>query len=385
VPCRVISLAGTPQDMQTLEELLAEAQRQVTVCNACRYCEGYCAAFPAMELREHLAAGDLGYIANLCHDCRACYQACPYTFPHEFEINIPSLLAAARVATYSHYVQPSRASRVFSSGKFLLLVAVALFVVTVGAIVGLGLSHHLSAPAGHQGDFYSVVSYTAMMVPALVLSVYALITVAVGCVRFFRDVGGAARPATRSDWLRLAGDLVLLRWMRGGGGGCHYPDPDEPSTQRRWLHQAMAGGFVSAFLATIAAAVEQDMMGIFPPYPLLSVPVMLGLLGGVALIVGTAGLLILKRRDALALANADSRLLDYSLLWSLAAISVTGIGLLVLRNSPVMGPLLIAHLGLVAFFLVTVPYGKFVHAAYRTVALLIWHGERRGSSFGHVE
>jgi hypothetical protein len=74
---------------------------------------------------------------------------------------------------------------------------------------------------------------------------------AIGCVRFFRDVGSAARPATRSDWLQLAGDLVLLRWMEGGGGGCYYPDPDEPSTQRRWLHQAMAGGFVSAFLATI--------------------------------------------------------------------------------------------------------------------------------------
>ena len=27
----------------------AEADRQLTICNACRYCEGYCAVFPALE------------------------------------------------------------------------------------------------------------------------------------------------------------------------------------------------------------------------------------------------------------------------------------------------------------------------------------------------
>ena len=28
-----------------LEELVAEAQRMLAICNACRYCEGYCAVF----------------------------------------------------------------------------------------------------------------------------------------------------------------------------------------------------------------------------------------------------------------------------------------------------------------------------------------------------
>ena len=26
----------------------SEVQRQMTICNACRYCEGFCAVFPAM-------------------------------------------------------------------------------------------------------------------------------------------------------------------------------------------------------------------------------------------------------------------------------------------------------------------------------------------------
>ncbi len=58
-------------------ETLAEAERVMTICNACRYCEGHCAVFPAMELRLAFAAADLNYLANLCHDCGACFHALP--------------------------------------------------------------------------------------------------------------------------------------------------------------------------------------------------------------------------------------------------------------------------------------------------------------------
>ena len=67
--------------MPGLADLLTEANRQLTICNACRYCEGYCAVFPALERRSVLREGDLALLANLCHDCRACYQACMYTPP----------------------------------------------------------------------------------------------------------------------------------------------------------------------------------------------------------------------------------------------------------------------------------------------------------------
>ena len=36
-------------------EALAEADRLMTVCNSCRYCEGLCAVFPAMEMRRVFA------------------------------------------------------------------------------------------------------------------------------------------------------------------------------------------------------------------------------------------------------------------------------------------------------------------------------------------
>ncbi len=70
---------------------LREAERLMTICNACRYCEGLCAVFPAMEMRLTFAAGDLNYLANLCHQCGACYTDCQYSPPHEFNVNVPAV------------------------------------------------------------------------------------------------------------------------------------------------------------------------------------------------------------------------------------------------------------------------------------------------------
>ncbi|MFZ9509466.1 MAG: tricarballylate utilization protein TcuB, partial [Burkholderiaceae bacterium] len=70
--------------MQVLERLTREAvqlaegevARQMQICNACRYCEGFCAVFPAMTRRLEFSASDVHYLANLCHNCGACLHAC---------------------------------------------------------------------------------------------------------------------------------------------------------------------------------------------------------------------------------------------------------------------------------------------------------------------
>jgi citrate/tricarballylate utilization protein len=40
-----------------------------------------------------------------------------------------------------------------------------------------------------------------------------------------------------------------------------------------------------------------------------------------------------------------------------------------------MGILLVVHLAVVMVLLLTLPYGKFVHAVYRVLALIRYHGE----------
>ena len=77
-------------------EAVADARRFMEICNGCRYCEGFCAVFPAMELRRDFAAADLSYLANLCHGCQGCYYACQYAPPHEFGVNVPRAMADVR-------------------------------------------------------------------------------------------------------------------------------------------------------------------------------------------------------------------------------------------------------------------------------------------------
>jgi len=57
--------------------------------------------------------------------------------------------------------------------------------------------------------------------------------------------------------------------------------------------------------------------------------------------------------------------------------SASGLALLAWRDSAAMPPLLAFHLGAVMAIVVTLPYGKFVHGAYRTAARLKWRIERR--------
>ncbi len=104
---------------------MLEARRAMEVCNACRYCEGFCAVFPAMELRRDFADGDLNYLANLCHSCRGCYYACQYAPPHEFGINVPRVLAEVRAESYAQYAWPDPLARLYQRNGLVMALAMA--------------------------------------------------------------------------------------------------------------------------------------------------------------------------------------------------------------------------------------------------------------------
>jgi citrate/tricarballylate utilization protein len=136
------------------------------------------------------------------------------------------------------------------------------------------------------------------------------------------------------------------------------------------LHMLVFYGFLSALAATIAAFILQDFFNELPPYPILSVPVVLGSVGGVAMIVGATGLLYLKARSDRAPADEQTLNLDWVFLLSLDVVSITGMFLLVLRETPLMGLLLVVHLATVLALYVSAPYGKFAHFVYRYAALV---------------
>src|SRR5689334_7609892 len=121
-------------------ELVAEGARMARICNACRYCEGYCAVFPALERRLDFTAGDLSYLANLCHNCGSCYYACQYAPPHEFALNLPRMLAEIRGASYQRYAWPDALASLFERNGVAVSVTIAamlaLFLIGTGSLAG---------------------------------------------------------------------------------------------------------------------------------------------------------------------------------------------------------------------------------------------------------
>ncbi len=366
--------------------LAEEGKHALRICNACRYCEGYCAVFPALERRFTVSERDLGYLANLCHDCGECYYACQYAPPHEFALNLPRTLAALRRASYEQYAWPAAAGALFRRTGL----ALALSAGIVPALFVL-LTSWLSAPgtmfAAHsvrEGSFYQVIPHPVMMTSFGAAGLFVLFGLAMGFRKFWKQSGEPANndaaallnPRVVGQALREA---FTLRYLDGGGpegDGCAYPG-DVPSNARRWFHHLTFYGFLLTFAATTVAAIYHNLLGVEAPYPFFSLPVMLGTAGGVGLLLGPAGLLWLKRARHRELSDPGQSALDVTFLALLFLISLTGLLLLALRETAAMGSLLAAHLGLVLGLFLTMPYGKFVHGVYRWAALARNAAEKR--------
>jgi citrate/tricarballylate utilization protein len=362
--------------------LFEDARRQLTVCNSCRYCEGYCAVFPALERLNHVTDGNAVFLANLCHDCRACYQACPYTPPHELKINIPAVLSEVRSTTYSGYAWPRRlAGLAARAGVSTVALAVLGVLLSLAAIAGTGgLTRFWSADSG-AGSFYRVIPYLILAASGMAASVYIVVVMAVGSIRFWKDVGGSRSEASdRGAWMAALRDVATMVNLKGGGSDCYQPSPLEPSDARRMLHQAVLYGFALAFVSTALAALYQDILGWEPPYPFWSAPVITGSIGGALMAIGCTGLLWLKAqslKNARALISRQMASMDNAFIVVLDVAAITGMLTLVFRGTGAMAAMLTLHLASLVALYATAPYGKFVHSVYRFLALLKNRAEQR--------
>ena len=102
----------------------------------------------------------------------------------------------------------------------------------------------------------------------------------------------------------------------------------------------------------------------------------------IGLLIGPAGLLAERFKRDPALVDEKRTGMDTAFIAMLFLTSLTGMALLLWRDTAAMGPLLALHLGVVFSLFITMPYGKFVHGIYRYVALVRYAKERRMA--GHV-
>src|SRR5882724_2817052 len=351
--------------------ILEEADRLMTVCNSCRYCEGLCAVFPAMEMRRSFSDGDLNYLANLCHSCGACYTDCQFSPPHEFNVNVPQTLAVARNDSYAAYVWPRAFAGAFARNGLVISIIAALSVAAF--ILGFAAFHDRQILFGvHSGPgaFYKLMPHKAMAALFGAALLYAIAALVMGVRAFWRDIGEPVGMKTdaKSLWQAIR-DAGELRYLDGGGVGCFNED-DKPTDRRKIFHHLTFYGFGLCFAATCVATLYHYLLAREAPYPWWDLPVVLGAVGGIGLIFGPLGLLIAKLRRDPVMMDGERFGMDAAFIAMLFATSLTGLLLLVLRATPAMPLLLALHLGVVFALFFTMPYGKFVHGIYRFAALV---------------
>jgi len=350
-------------------ELKREGARVLTVCNACRYCEQYCPAFQAMEQRLTFATADLNYLANLCHGCGECLYACQYAPPHEFAINVPKTFARLRVQSYEEYAWPAALGAAFRRQGVWTALVLALVMMALLFAASVTLDRDALLASGTAADFYAVMPHGVMVALFGAVGLFVLVALAVGVVRCRRDFA-AAEPRERGSGgaARAWHDIFTVRHLHVDGRDC-VTSLEVRTPWRRWLHHATFYGFLLCFASTCVATLYH-WSGLPAPYAYSSAPVLLGTLGGLGLSLGTAGLLLQHRRRDAALSDPSQTGLDRAFLVLLLLTAASGLLLLVLRDRPLMGVLLVAHLGIVLALFVTLPYGKLVHGLYRAAALL---------------
>ena len=360
-----------------ITKTIEEARRQVEICNACRYCESLCSVFPAISRERQFADSDITQLANLCHNCRGCYYACQYTEPHEFNINIPKVMAEVRQESWQEHAVPAIAARAFhKSGAMMslaMIVALAFILwvfqtATPDVVQGQLVNATSAVNSAQVSSFYGVLPHNAMIAVFIPAFFFPIISIAISMRRYWKGIGG--------ERLKLAhittalGSVVKLKDLSGGHGeGCNFEDEDRFSNARRWSHQAIMFGFLLCFASTSVATLMHYFFNLPAPYPLFSLPKLFGVTGGVMLSLGTLSMASLKLK-------ADKRLGDERV-WGgemgfillLFFVSTTGLALYALGTTGAMPALLAIHLASVlAFFLLT-PYSKMIHGFYRLASL----------------
>jgi citrate/tricarballylate utilization protein len=359
---------------------VAEVARQMQICNACRYCEGFCAVFPAMTRRLEFNPADIHYMSNLCHNCGACLHACQYAPPHEFAVNVPQAMAQVRGETYVAYAWPKAMGTLYQRNGLTVALALAgaLALFLILTLVANGTLW--GGPQG--GDFFRLFPHNTLVLMFAPIFLWSALALGIGVTRFLRDVSPATsgQAVAGADAAQATRDVLMLKYLDGGhGDGCHNDD-DAYTLSRRRSHHLTFYGFMLCFAATSVATVYHYAFGWHAPYDLPSLPKLLGVAGGISLLLGSAGLLKLKLTRHPLHGDAAQKPMDYGFIALLFLASATGLLLWLARGTPALPVLLALHLGVIMALFVTLAYGKFAHGIYRTAALLRYAVEKRQPS-----
>lgn len=316
----------------------------------------------------------------LCYQCNDCTTNCPR------EARPGDVLAAIRTWIYKHYAVPSFMGKALATPS-------ALPVLFLIPILILGALMFTFAPTNPDGSFEfmssDVIDFNLFLPHSSVDALFVLgnilifILAATGFVRFWKALS-AGHSDYKMGFIPAAIGVIgeILGHNRFRLCGTNHP--------RAIAHMILLFGFIGAAITTgcvflfVFIPHYLHLLGWESLVPWFSLPIdlphpvkFIGMFAGIGLVVGSM-LLVFRRwtnKDDVG-ANGYA---DYLFLYIIFFTGLTGVGAWLIRVAGL--PMLayttyFLHMVFVFFLLWYMPYSKFAHMIYRTLALI--HARRIG-------
>ncbi|MHC4401777.1 MAG: quinone-interacting membrane-bound oxidoreductase complex subunit QmoC [Planctomycetota bacterium] len=390
-------------DREFLHRILDEGGEDLKNCFQCATCSVVCELsnggkpFPRKEmiwaqwgLKDRLVADPDVW---LCHQCNDCSTRCPRG------ARPGDVLASVRQQVVAHYAVPGTLGAWMGRVKYLLplMLLVPVVLLTLAWLVRDPLKESLGGVLqylDHHGFYAEVFPHWLLIGFYTFFWGLAVLGALVGVVRFWRAMKAADEAAgTYTPKVRIVPSFVrtltsIFRHDKFNKCG------DRAS--RRLAHLGAFYGFVALFVVSVWAVVALYMINpLIPgvendlhyPFGFLNPWKILANLGAIVLIAGCVK--AIADRMGQAKESGASTSFDWIFVWLLLGVGVTGLLTEIFRyvaepmgNETAIQSLAygvyFVHLVLVFDLLIYLPYSKFAHVAYRTVALV--YAEHTGRS-----
>ncbi len=367
-------------DPRFLDELGKYGKVNVSACFNCGNCTAVCplssggSSFPRRMIRYAQLGMKEKLLRSkelwLCYYCGECTTTCPrQADPGEF-------MAAARRYAIARYDRLGLARRLYTSTIFNVLFL-------VGLAIGLGLfiyTFHGPMP-GDSLRLFAFIPVPVIHTLGVITGVIVLLIALAGMATMSIQISQEAKfpKGTRLNWLGALWKTIGVEALgqQRYRQDCEARDGKQPGYLQKWfIHASMLWGFLGLFAAT-ALDYSLDLAGVKPTgtwVPIWYPTRLVGTLAGALLIYGVTLAIVkrLRKQDEASLHSTSS---DWSFLVLLWLAGMTGFALEVAVYLPQPYAwsywMLLVHLVVVIELLLLIPFTKFAHAVYRTIALYV--------------
>jgi len=360
----------------TRATLRARGAGDVNKCYQCGTCSSVCDvasgdfAFP----RHQMLLGQWGLSADLasdpsvwlCHQCNDCSERCPR------DVKPGDVMQTLRSLAVEELATPTFLGKLVGNIKSTWPIVVGVPILFWAVLAWIATGFNTVPPEGREFA-YGLIAPTllvdAIFVPA---AVWAVISCYVSGVRFWKMIG-TSQPARQGKFLSNVGPTLLEVVSHRRFSACGTAKP------RKLGHMILFWGFVTAYITTLLAMGYEWVPKMIPamgiethmPIPLAHPFKIIGNISAVLLVVGTVMLIQSRLTNRENIGKTSS--FDGFFLTIIALVVASGVFAEVLRLADLIAlgcAVYIIHLGTSLCMFLTVPYSKFAHILYRTLAMV---------------